>query len=107
MGGSFCHLHGGARAPPIGPGAGPQLAERIGAWATEGRGAEAEACVVEALKLLLPGLPACKAVSALEGRCGLPVVSRAKRQAARERLGRLRALWARVHVLVDVGEVAG
>ncbi len=68
---------------------------------------EADARVVEMLKQQLPGLPACKAVAALEGRCGLPVVSRAKRQAARERLGRLRALWARVHVLVDVGEVPG
>ncbi len=85
----------------------PELTACIAKRAKGGEGSKADGSLVATLQQVLPGLPACKAVAVLEGRCGLPVVSRAKRQAARDRVVQLRPLWARARVLVDVEEVKG
>ncbi len=77
------------------------IARRVKGW----EGSEPDGSLVSTLQQVLPGLPPCKAVTALEGRCALPVVSRAKRQAAGERVVQLRPLWARARVLVDTEEV--
>ncbi len=70
-----------------------------------GKGSEPDEELADVLQQVLPALPPCKAVEVLEGRCGLPVVSRAKRQAARDRLQRARGARAGVWVLVSVEEV--
>ncbi len=79
------------------------MARRVKGW----EGSKPDHSLYMALQEVVPLLPPCKAVTALEGRCALPVVSRAKRPAARERALRLRGVQARVHVLVDMEEVRG
>ncbi len=70
-----------------------------------GQGREPDVNLAGVLQRVLPALPPCRAVEALEAKCALPVVSRAKRQAAREGLRRAWAARARVCMLVGAGEV--
>ncbi len=70
-----------------------------------GQGREPDVNLAGVLQRVLPALPPCRAVEALEAKCALPVVSRAKRQAAREGLRRAWAARARACVLVGVREV--
>ncbi len=70
-----------------------------------GQGGEPDGNLVGVLQRVLPALPPCRALEALEAKCALPVVSRAKRQAAREGLRRAWAARARACVLVGVREV--
>ncbi len=70
-----------------------------------GQGGEPDGNLAGVLQRVLPALPPCRAVEALEAKCALPMVSRAKRQAAREGLRRAWAARARACVLVGVREV--